>query len=78
MTGKPTLDFWFEFASTYSYPAAMRIGAAGASARRGRALAAVPARADLQGARLDTSPFNLYAAEGPLHVARPGAHLRRA
>jgi len=22
-----TLDFWFEFASTYSYPAAMRIGA---------------------------------------------------
>jgi 2-hydroxychromene-2-carboxylate isomerase len=22
---KPTLDFWFEFASTYSYPAAMRI-----------------------------------------------------
>ena len=25
MTGAPTLDFWFEFASTYSYPAAMRI-----------------------------------------------------
>ena len=21
----PSLDFWFEFASTYSYPAAMRI-----------------------------------------------------
>lgn len=21
----PTLQFWFEFASTYSYPAAMRI-----------------------------------------------------
>jgi len=24
---RPTLDFVFEFASTYSYPAAMRIGA---------------------------------------------------
>ena len=24
----PSLDFWFEFASTYSYPAAMRIEAA--------------------------------------------------
>ena len=23
----PALDFWFEFASTYSYPAAMRIDA---------------------------------------------------
>jgi len=22
---KPSLDFWFDFASTYSYPAAMRI-----------------------------------------------------
>jgi 2-hydroxychromene-2-carboxylate isomerase len=27
MTSKLTLDFWFEFASTYSYPAAMRIAA---------------------------------------------------
>ena len=24
----PTLNFWFDFASTYSYPAAMRIEAA--------------------------------------------------
>jgi 2-hydroxychromene-2-carboxylate isomerase len=23
--GAPALEFWFEFASTYSYPAAMRI-----------------------------------------------------
>ena len=22
---KPIIDFWFEFASTYSYPAAMRV-----------------------------------------------------
>ena len=27
MTQQPSLDFWFEFASTYSYPAALRIGA---------------------------------------------------
>ena len=27
MTGEPTLEFWFEFASTYSYPAAMTIAA---------------------------------------------------
>ena len=26
MTQQPTVDFWFEFASTYSYPAAARIG----------------------------------------------------
>jgi 2-hydroxychromene-2-carboxylate isomerase len=25
MPTAPTLDFWFELASTYSYPAAMRI-----------------------------------------------------
>jgi 2-hydroxychromene-2-carboxylate isomerase len=34
MPRRPTLEFWFEFASTYSYLAAMRI----------EALAAAPAR----------------------------------
>ncbi len=29
---KPVLEFWFEFASTYSYPAAMRIEAAASAA----------------------------------------------
>jgi 2-hydroxychromene-2-carboxylate isomerase len=28
----PALDFWFDFASTYSYPAAMRITPLAASA----------------------------------------------
>jgi 2-hydroxychromene-2-carboxylate isomerase len=28
----PVLDFWFDFASTYSYPAAMRIGPLAAAA----------------------------------------------
>src|SRR5438034_216531 len=32
MTAMPTLDFWFDFASTYSYPAAMRIGPLAAQA----------------------------------------------
>jgi 2-hydroxychromene-2-carboxylate isomerase len=30
--GNPKLQFWFEFASTYSYPAAMRIAAVAAAA----------------------------------------------
>ena len=29
----PALDFWFDFASTYSYPAAMRIGALAKNAK---------------------------------------------
>ena len=59
-----TLDFWFEFASTYSYPAAMRIGAL-AEARG----VAVRWRPFLLGPLFkaqgwDTSPFNLYPAKG--------------
>jgi 2-hydroxychromene-2-carboxylate isomerase len=60
----PTLDFWFEFASTYSYPAAMRIGAL--ARERG---AAVRWRPFLLGPVFkaqgwDTSPFNIYPAKG--------------
>jgi 2-hydroxychromene-2-carboxylate isomerase len=60
----PMLDFWFDFASTYSYPAAMRI----------RRLAdeagfAVRFRPFLLGPIFKaqgwtTSPFNLFAAKG--------------
>ena len=46
-----TIDFFYEFASTYSYITAMRIAPLGAGRRRHGALAPVPARADLQGAR---------------------------
>jgi len=60
----PTLDFWFEFASTYSYPAAMRIGAlaqpAGAALRWRPFLLGPIFKA--QG--WDNSPFNLYPAKG--------------
>jgi 2-hydroxychromene-2-carboxylate isomerase len=58
------LDFWFDFASTYSYPTAMRIGAVAAKAG-----VAVRFRPFLLGPIFkaqgwDTSPFNLYPARG--------------
>lgn len=34
MSFAPTIEFWFDFASTYSYPAAMRVEAAAAAAGR--------------------------------------------
>jgi len=61
---KPTLDFWFEFASTYSYPAAMRISplaeAAGVAVRW-RPFMLGPIFKE-QG--WTTSPFNLFPAKG--------------
>jgi 2-hydroxychromene-2-carboxylate isomerase len=60
----PTLDFWFDLASTYSYPTAMRIdalaGAAGVAVRFRPFLLGPIFKA--QG--WDTSPFNLYPAKG--------------
>jgi 2-hydroxychromene-2-carboxylate isomerase len=58
------LDFWFDFASTYSYPAAVRIGAlaAGADVRvRFRPFLLGPIF-KTQG--WTTSPFNLYPEKG--------------
>jgi 2-hydroxychromene-2-carboxylate isomerase len=61
---EPRLDFWFEFASTYSYPAAMRIGelacARGVNVRWRPFLLGPIFKA--QG--WATSPFNLYPAKG--------------
>jgi 2-hydroxychromene-2-carboxylate isomerase len=58
------LDFWFEFASTYSYPAAMRLGAL-AEARgvgvRWRPFLLGPL---FKAQGWETSPFNLYPAKG--------------
>jgi 2-hydroxychromene-2-carboxylate isomerase len=60
----PNVDFWFDFASTYSYPAAMRIAplaaAAGVTVRHRPFLLGPIFKA--QG--WDTSPFNVYAAKG--------------
>ncbi len=60
----PRLDFWFEFASTYSYPAAMRIQPLAREAG-----VAVRFRPFLLGPIFaaqgwTTSPFNLFAAKG--------------
>ncbi len=60
----PRLDFWFEFASTYSYPAAMRIDALGSAQGvtvRWRPFLLGPLFA-AQGWR--DSPFNLYPVKG--------------
>jgi 2-hydroxychromene-2-carboxylate isomerase len=60
----PYLDFWFDFASTHSYPAIMRVGAL---ARR--EAVSVNFRPFLLGPIFkvqgwSTSPFNLFAAKG--------------
>jgi len=64
MTQQPSLDFWFEFASTYSYPAAMRLGPL-AEARgvtvRWRPFLLGPV---FKQNGWTTSPFNLYPAKG--------------
>ena len=60
----PALDFWFDFASTYSYPAALRIGELAENAE-----VAINFRPFLLGPVFKaqgwtTSPFNLYPAKG--------------
>jgi len=60
----PALDFWFDLASTYSYPAAMRIRPLASEAG-----VTVRFRPFLLGAIFkeqgwDTSPFNLFPAKG--------------
>jgi 2-hydroxychromene-2-carboxylate isomerase len=60
----PVLDFWFDFASTYSYLAAMRIGPLAQ-----KAAVRVHFRPFLLGPIFkaqgwSTSPFNLYPAKG--------------
>ncbi|MGA8603248.1 MAG: 2-hydroxychromene-2-carboxylate isomerase [Beijerinckiaceae bacterium] len=60
----PQIDFWYEFASTYSYPAAMRIEAAAKERGvdvRWRPFLLGPIFFD-QGWR--NSPFNIYPAKG--------------
>jgi 2-hydroxychromene-2-carboxylate isomerase len=60
----PSAEFWYEFASTYSYPAALRV--AGLAEARGVRLAWLPFLLGpifmAQGWR--DSPFNIYPAKG--------------
>ena len=60
----PTLDFWYEFASTYSYPAAMRIEAAANAAGvdiRWRPFLLGPI---FKAYGWTDLPFNIFAAKG--------------
>ena len=64
MARRPVIEFWYEFASTYSYLAAMRIEARAAEADvdvRWRPFLLGPIFA-AQG--WNTSPFNLFPAKG--------------
>jgi 2-hydroxychromene-2-carboxylate isomerase len=61
---QPVVDFWFDFASTYSYPACLRADALARSAG-----VAIRYRPFLLGPIFkaqgwDSSPFNLYEAKG--------------
>ena len=69
------IEFWYEFGSTYSYPAAMRIERLAGDAGVASALAPFPARADLQGLWLERLAVQHLRRQGPLYVARPRAHL---
>jgi 2-hydroxychromene-2-carboxylate isomerase len=60
----PVLDFWFDFASTYSYPAALRIRALATDAGvdiRFRPFMLGPI---FKAQGWSTSPFNLYPVKG--------------
>ena len=64
MPDAPILDFWFDFASTYSYPAAMRIAPLAAAAGvtlRWRPFLLGPI---FKAQGWDNSPFNLYPIKG--------------
>src|SRR5712691_41203 len=60
----PVLDLWFDFASTYSYPAVMRIGPL--AEKTGVALRFRPFLLGpiFKAQGFATSPFNLYPAKG--------------
>src|SRR5271156_5038834 len=60
----PAVDFWFDFASTYSYLAAMRIRALAAAAEVTIAFRPFLLGPIFKTQGWDTSPFNLYPAKG--------------
>jgi len=60
----PTLDVWFDFASTYSYPAMMRIAPLARAAGVGVRLRPFLLGPLFKAQGWETSPFNLYAAKG--------------
>jgi 2-hydroxychromene-2-carboxylate isomerase len=59
-----TVDFWFDFASTYSYPAMMRIGAAAQAAGIDVRLRPFLLGPIFKAQGWTTSPFSIYPAKG--------------
>ena len=64
MTQSRTLDFWFELASTYSYPAFMRAGALAKAAGVGLRYRPFLLGPIFKAQGMATSPFNLFPAKG--------------
>jgi 2-hydroxychromene-2-carboxylate isomerase len=60
----PVLDVWFDFASTYSYPAVMRIGPLAEKAGVARRFRPFLLGPIFKAQGFATSPFNLYPAKG--------------
>ena len=60
----PTLEFWFDFASTYSYLSAMRIEQAAAAANVGVVYRPFLLGPIFKAQGWATSPFNIYPAKG--------------
>ena len=60
----PVLDFWFDFASTYSYLAVARMRPLAAAASVRVRFRPFLLRPIFQAQGWDTSPFNLYEAKG--------------
>ena len=59
----PTLDFWFEFASTYSYPAVLRIAPLAEKVGVTVILEMLNSRVDHRGFQGDTSAYGIAVAE---------------
>src|SRR3954465_6256334 len=64
MATEPRLEFWFDFASTYSYPAALRIARQARAAGIAIAWRPMRERPLFQAQGWNDSPFNLYPAKG--------------
>ena len=75
----PRLEFWYDFASTYSYLSAMRIEALAASAGVEVVWKPFLLGPIFAAQGWTTSPFNMPSGQGPQHGARhraPGGGAR--
>ncbi len=73
----PRLEFWYEFASNYSYLSVMRISDLAQQAGVEVIWRPIPARADFQVARLGYLAFQSVPGERPLHDPRYAAVGRK-